>query len=66
MRTLSLTLMGSGTTIEAAAKHGRKFIGIDVTHHAVATTSRCPRIMQISRDQIIGIPEDLAAARAEG
>ena len=29
--------MGSGTTIEAAAKHGRKFIGIDVTHHAVAT-----------------------------
>ena len=57
--------MGSGTTIEAAAKHGRKFIGIDVTHHAVATTrSRLKECgVEISKDQIIGIPEDLAAAR---
>lgn len=57
--------MGSGTTIEAAATHGRKFIGIDVTHHAVATTSRRLKDcgVEINKDQIIGIPEDLAAAR---
>jgi hypothetical protein len=57
--------MGSGTTIEAAAKHGRKWIGIDVTHHAVATTinrlEQCG--LEISKDQIVGVPEDLASAR---
>jgi site-specific DNA-methyltransferase (adenine-specific) len=57
--------MGSGTTIEAAAKHGRKWIGIDVTHHAVATTiSRLEECgLEIGKDQIVGVPEDLASAR---
>lgn len=57
--------MGSGTTIEAAARHGRKWIGIDVTHHAVATTSSRLKDcgLEISKDQIIGVPEDLASAR---
>ena len=57
--------MGSGTTIEAAAKLGRKWIGIDVTHHAVATTATRLRDcgLPLGRDQIIGVPEDLASAR---
>ena len=57
--------MGSGTTIEAAAKHGRRWIGIDVTHHAVATTSSRLKDcgLEVSKDQIIGVPEDLASAR---
>ena len=57
--------MGSGTTIEAAAAHGRKWIGIDVTHHAVATTVNRLKDcgLEITKDQIIGVPEDLASAR---
>jgi site-specific DNA-methyltransferase (adenine-specific) len=57
--------MGSGTTIEAAAKHGRNWIGIDVTHHAVATTVERLRSLGLSlrSDQIIGVPEDVASAR---
>ena len=57
--------MGSGTTIEAAAKHGRKWIGIDVTHHAVATTSGRLKDcgLEVTKEQIIGVPEDLASAR---
>ena len=57
--------MGSGTTIEAAAKHGRQWIGIDVTHHAVATTlSRLKDCgVQVNKDQVIGVPEDTASAR---
>ena len=57
--------MGSGTTIEAAAKHGRNWIGIDVTHHAVATTANRLRDcgLPLGSDQIIGVPEDIASAR---
>jgi DNA modification methylase len=57
--------MGSGTTIEAAAKHGRQWIGIDVTHHAVATTANRLRDcgLPLRSDQIIGVPEDIASAR---
>jgi len=57
--------MGSGTTIEAAAKHGRNWIGIDVTHHAVATTANRLRDcgLPLRSDQIIGVPEDIASAR---
>ena len=57
--------MGSGTTIEAAAKHGRKWVGIDVTHHAVACTADRLRDLglPLGKDQVIGIPADLAAAR---
>jgi DNA modification methylase len=57
--------MGSGTTIEAAAKHGRQWVGIDITHHAVATTmarlKECG--LEITNDQIVGVPEDVASAR---
>jgi site-specific DNA-methyltransferase (adenine-specific) len=57
--------MGSGTTIEAAAKHGRKWIGIDVTHHAVATTlarlQDCG--LEVTKEQVVGVPEDVASAR---
>jgi site-specific DNA-methyltransferase (adenine-specific) len=57
--------MGSGTTIEAAAKHGRQWIGIDVTHHAVATTANRLRDcgLPLGSDQIIGVPEDVESAR---
>jgi site-specific DNA-methyltransferase (adenine-specific) len=57
--------MGSGTTIEAAAKHGRKFIGMDITHHAVATAvGRLEEVgVHLEKHQIIGIPEDTASAR---
>jgi DNA modification methylase len=57
--------MGSGTTIEAAAKHGRQWIGIDVTHHAVATTlarlQDCG--LEVTKEQVVGVPEDVASAR---
>jgi site-specific DNA-methyltransferase (adenine-specific) len=57
--------MGSGTTIEAAAKHGRQWVGIDITHHAVATTmarlKECG--LEITSDQVVGVPEDVASAR---
>jgi site-specific DNA-methyltransferase (adenine-specific) len=57
--------MGSGTTIEAAAAHGRKWVGIDVTHHAVATTVNRLKDcgLEVTKGQIIGVPEDLASAR---
>ena len=56
--------MGSGTTIEAAAKHGRQWIGIDVTHHAIATTAyRLDELgITLGKDQVVGIPEDVASA----
>jgi site-specific DNA-methyltransferase (adenine-specific) len=57
--------MGSGTTIEAAAKHGRQWIGIDVTHHAVATSlarlQDCG--LEVTKEQVVGVPEDVASAR---
>jgi DNA modification methylase len=57
--------MGSGTTIEAAAKHGRQWIGIDVTHHAVATTMARLKDcgLEITKEQVVGVPEDVASAR---
>ena len=57
--------MGSGTTIEAAAKYGRNWIGIDVTHHAIATTAfRLDELgITLTKDQVVGIPEDIASAR---
>jgi site-specific DNA-methyltransferase (adenine-specific) len=57
--------MGSGTTIEAAAKHGRQWIGIDVTHHAVATTMARLKDcgLEVTKEQVVGVPEDVASAR---
>ena len=58
--------MGSGTTIEAAAKLGRKWIGMDVTHHAVAcTAARLEANLDLEESDIpvIGVPFDLESAR---
>jgi site-specific DNA-methyltransferase (adenine-specific) len=57
--------MGSGTTIEAAAKHGRQWIGIDITHHAVACVRNRLEACGITLepDQIHGIPRDIASAK---
>ena len=58
--------MGSGTTIEAAAKLGRNWIGMDVTHHAVAcTAARLAANLDLEEDDIpvIGVPFDLESAR---
>jgi len=57
--------MGSGTTIEVAETLGRSWIGLDVTHHAVACTTarlteRCG--LDESEFEIIGVPEDIEAA----
>ena len=57
--------MGSGTTIEAAAKHGRKWIGIDLTPIAVATAKA--RLDQAGVDLSSldewGSPQDIDSAR---
>lgn len=55
---------GCGTTVEAAQRLGRQWIGIDVTHHAVDVIEsrlieRCPTAAY----KVQGRPEDLAAAR---
>ncbi len=58
--------MGSGTTIEAAAKLNRNWIGMDVTHHAVAcTAARLATNLDLEEDNIpvIGVPFDLESAR---
>ena len=57
--------MGSGTTIEAAAALGRKWIGIDMTHHAIgiATKGLSECGLQLEPEQVIGVPADLASAR---
>jgi len=57
--------MGSGTTIEVAETLGRNWIGMDVTHHAVAcTTSRLIERCGLSEDEfeVIGVPQDIDAA----
>ena len=56
--------MGSGTTIEAAAKHGRKWIGIDLTPIAVATTKGRLDKAGIDVDNLDewGSPKDLQSA----
>jgi len=57
--------MGSGTTCVAAAKHGRKFIGIDLTPIAVATAKA--RLDQAGVDLSSldewGSPQDIDSAR---
>jgi len=57
--------MGSGTTCVAAAKHGRRFIGLDLTPLAVATAKA--RLDQAGVDVAAidywGSPRDLESAR---
>ena len=56
--------MGSGTTCVAAAKHGRKFVGIDLTPIAVATAKgRLDEAgVDLSDLEEWGAPKDLASA----
>jgi site-specific DNA-methyltransferase (adenine-specific) len=55
---------GCGTTVHAAQKLGRPWIGIDITHLAVALIERrlkeaFPRL----KYEVYGVPKDLAGAR---
>ena len=58
---------GCGTAIHAAQKLGRTWLGIDITHLAVALMkSRLKDAFDIEKDRgyaVIGEPEDLAGAR---
>ncbi|WP_370235094.1 DNA methyltransferase [Brevundimonas sp.] len=56
---------GCGTTVHAAEKMGRKWIGIDVTHLAVGLIQRRLRdAFPLSEFQVLGTPKDVGAARA--
>src|SRR5438874_12339058 len=55
---------GCGTTIAAAQKLGRRWIGIDTTHLAIAIQKyRLDAMFPGVRYRVIGEPQDLAAAR---
>jgi len=58
---------GCGTTIAAAQKLGRKWIGIDVTHLAIALQKYRLKdafnLVEKKDYQVIGEPEDLGSAR---
>ncbi len=54
---------GCGTTIEAAQRMGRNWIGIDVTHYAITVIEeRLAKHFNGLKPPIIGRPEDLEAA----
>lgn len=56
---------GCGTTVHAAQKMGRRWIGIDVTHLAVGLIQRRLRdAFPLAEFQVLGTPRDLDAARA--
>jgi site-specific DNA-methyltransferase (adenine-specific) len=56
---------GCGTTVEAAEKLGRQWIGIDVTHYAITLIEERLNRANVSRKnyQIKGRPTDLEGAR---
>jgi site-specific DNA-methyltransferase (adenine-specific) len=55
---------GCGTTIAAAQKLGRKWIGIDVTHLAIALQKyRLAEMFPGISFQVLGEPEDIGSAR---
>ena len=56
---------GCGTTVAAAQKLGRRWIGIDITHLAIALLKYRLRDQfgELARYTVIGEPEDLAGAR---
>ena len=54
---------GCGTTIHAAQKLGRQWIGIDITHLAIGLIEFRLRNAFGIRPKVIGAPEDLAGAR---
>lgn len=56
---------GCGTTVHAAQKMGRRWIGIDVTHLAVGLIQRRLRdAFPLAEFQVLGTPRDLDAAKA--
>lgn len=55
---------GCGTTIAAAQKLGRRWIGVDITHLAIALQKyRLEEMFPGVKFEVIGEPEDLGAAR---
>jgi site-specific DNA-methyltransferase (adenine-specific) len=55
---------GCGTAIMAAQKLGRRWIGIDITHLAVALNKyRLEQMFPGTGFQVVGEPQDLASAR---
>lgn len=54
---------GCGTTIEAAERLGRNWIGIDVTHYAVTLIEKRLKRYPDARYEVVGRPTDLAGAR---
>jgi len=56
---------GCGTTVAAAQKLGRRWIGIDITHLAIALLKYRlkDQFGELARYTVIGEPEDLGAAR---
>jgi site-specific DNA-methyltransferase (adenine-specific) len=55
---------GCGTTIAAAQKLGRKWVGIDITHLAIALQKyRLAEMFPGAKFEVIGEPEDVGAAR---
>lgn len=55
---------GCGTTVEAAERLGRQWIGIDVTHYAVTLIeSRLKANHPFAQFDVHGRPEDVASAR---
>ena len=57
---------GCGTTIEAAEKLGRRWMGVDITHLAIQLIRKRlnDAFEEECRYRIIGIPEDYGSARA--
>ncbi|GMO56418.1 MAG: hypothetical protein Ta2D_01320 [Rickettsiales bacterium] len=54
---------GCGTTITAAQKLNRKFLGVDINHLAIALVEE-KRLKPLNADyKIVGIPTDIAGAR---
>lgn len=55
---------GCGTTVEAAERLGRQWIGIDVTHYAITLIEARLRAKHAeAKFKVFGRPEDLAGAR---
>lgn len=60
-----LDLCGCGTTIHAAEKLGRPWIGIDITHLAISLIEkRLHEAFPASQFEIEGTPKDMGGARA--
>jgi hypothetical protein len=55
---------GCGTTIHAAQKLGRRWIGIDITHIAISLIERRLRAFEGISYNVHGVPQDAAGAAA--